>query len=73
MAVNVMDGLEYRERIGQLNDRLRQTFWGGEVMTTPGVNELPELSGEGALVADQRGLRGGRQRSRVLLNAGRRG
>ena len=37
-----MDGVEYREQIGQLNDRLRQTYWGGKVMTTPGVNELPD-------------------------------
>ena len=42
MAVDVIDRLEYRTRIAQLNDRLRQTFWGGKVMTTPGVNELPE-------------------------------
>ena len=42
MAVDVVDGVEYRTRRAQLNDRLRQTFWGGKVMTTPGVNELPE-------------------------------
>ncbi len=42
MAVDVMNGLEYRMRIAQLNDRLRQTFWGGKIMTTPGVNELQE-------------------------------
>lgn len=29
-------------RIAKLNDRLRQTYWGGKVMTTPGINELPE-------------------------------
>ena len=28
--------------IAALNDRFRQTFWGGKVMTTCGVNELPE-------------------------------
>ena len=28
--------------IAALNDRLRQTYWGGKVMTTSGVNELPE-------------------------------
>ncbi|PZP85305.1 MAG: hypothetical protein DI582_06305 [Azospirillum brasilense] len=32
----------YRARIAQLNDGLRQTFWGGKVMMTPGVQELPE-------------------------------
>lgn len=42
MAEDVMDRVEYRVRIAALNDRLRQTFWGGKVMTTPGVNELPE-------------------------------
>ncbi len=28
--------------IAALNDRLRHTFWGGKVMTTCGVNALPE-------------------------------
>jgi hypothetical protein len=28
--------------IAALNDRLRQTYWGGKVMTTCGVNALPE-------------------------------
>lgn len=28
--------------IAALNDRLRQTYWGGKVMTTHGVNVLPE-------------------------------
>lgn len=28
--------------IAALNDRFRQTFWGGKVMTTCGVNELSE-------------------------------
>lgn len=37
-----IDRTEYRERIAQLNDRLRQTFWGGKIMTTAGVNALPE-------------------------------
>jgi hypothetical protein len=32
----------YRARIAQLNDQLRQTFWGGKVMMTPGLQELPE-------------------------------
>ncbi len=30
--------------IAALNDRLRQTFTGGKVMTTSGVNELPEAT-----------------------------
>lgn len=42
MAVDVMEAVEYRTRIAQLNDRMRQTYWGGKVMTAPGVNELPE-------------------------------
>lgn len=29
-------------RIAALNDRFRQTFWGGKVMMTQGVQELPE-------------------------------
>ncbi len=29
-------------RIAALNDRFRQTYWGGKVMTTSGVNELSE-------------------------------
>ncbi len=33
---------EYAKRIAQLNDRFRQTYWGGKVMTTCGVNELSE-------------------------------
>lgn len=32
----------YRAQIAQLNDLLRQTFWGGKVMMTPGMQELPE-------------------------------
>lgn len=28
--------------IAALNDRLRQTYWGGKVMTTSGVNALPD-------------------------------
>lgn len=42
MAADVIDRMDYREQIGRLNDRLRQTFWGGKIMTTPGVNELQE-------------------------------
>lgn len=42
MVADVMDSVEYRTRIAQLNDRLRQTFWGGKIKSTPGVNELPE-------------------------------
>lgn len=42
MASDVSDALEYRTRIAQLNNRLRQTFWGGKIMTTPGVNELSD-------------------------------
>jgi hypothetical protein len=29
-------------RIAALNDRFRQTFWGGKVMMTKGVQELPD-------------------------------
>ena len=29
-------------RIAALNDRLRQTYWGGKVMMTPGITALPE-------------------------------
>lgn len=29
-------------RIATLNDRLRQTYWGGKVMMTPGITALPE-------------------------------
>ena len=28
--------------IAALNDRFRQTYWGGKVMTTSGVNELSD-------------------------------
>ena len=34
--------MEKAERIAALNDRFRQTFWGGKVMMTQGVQELPE-------------------------------
>lgn len=34
------------ERIAALNDRFRQTFWGGKVMMTQGVQELPEATRE---------------------------
>lgn len=37
-----IDPREYARRIAQLNDRFRQTYWGGKVMTTCGVNELSE-------------------------------
>ena len=37
-----IDPSEYAKRIAELNDRFRQTYWGGKVMTTCGVNELPE-------------------------------
>jgi len=37
-----IDPSEYAKRIAQLNDRFRQTYWGGKVMTTCGVNELSE-------------------------------
>ena len=30
------------ERIAALNDRFRQTFWGGKVMMTQGVQELSD-------------------------------
>ena len=42
MAVDVLYGVEYRERIAALNDRFRQTFWGGKVMMTQGVSALPD-------------------------------
>jgi fermentation-respiration switch protein FrsA (DUF1100 family) len=42
MQSEAIDRMEYRERIAQLNDRLRQTFWGGSIMMTAGVNALPE-------------------------------
>jgi len=34
------------ERIAALNDRFRQTFWGGKVMMTQGVQELPDATRE---------------------------
>ena len=34
--------MDKAERIAVLNDRLRQTFWGGKVMMTQGVSALPE-------------------------------
>ena len=37
-----IDPREYANRIAELNDRFRQTYWGGKVMTTCGVNELSE-------------------------------
>lgn len=30
------------KKIAELNDRFRNTYWGGKVMTTSGVNELSE-------------------------------
>lgn len=33
---------EHSRRIAVLNDRFRQTYWGGKVMTTSGVNELTD-------------------------------
>jgi len=36
------ESIEYAKRIAELNDRFRQTYWGGKVMTTCGVNELSE-------------------------------
>ena len=39
----VMDRVtETADKIAALNDRFRQTFWGGQVMMTQGVQELPE-------------------------------
>ena len=32
--------IDKAERIAALNDRFRQTFWGGKVMMTQGVQEL---------------------------------
>ncbi len=37
-----LESIEYAKRIAALNDRFRQTYWGGKVMTTCGVNELSE-------------------------------
>ena len=37
-----LKSIEYAKRIAELNDRFRQTYWGGKVMTTCGVNELSE-------------------------------
>jgi hypothetical protein len=37
-----LESIEYAKRIAELNDRFRQTYWGGKVMTTCGVNELSE-------------------------------
>jgi hypothetical protein len=34
--------MDRAERIAALNDRFRQTFWGGKVMMTQGVQELSE-------------------------------
>ena len=34
--------MDRAEQIATLNDRFRQTFWGGKVMMTPGVQELPD-------------------------------
>lgn len=31
-------------KIAALNDRFRETFWGGKVMTTQGINLLPEAT-----------------------------
>ena len=31
-----------RNRITELNDNLRHTYWGGKIMTTEGINQLPE-------------------------------
>ncbi len=37
-----LESIEYAKRIAELNDRFRQTYWGGKVMTTCGVNALSE-------------------------------
>jgi len=34
--------MDKAEQIAVLNDRFRQTFWGGKVMMTSGVQALPE-------------------------------
>ncbi len=39
-----IDPSEYAKRIAELNDRFRQTYWGGKVMTTQGVDQLDELT-----------------------------
>ena len=38
--------MEKAELIAALNDRFRQTFWGGKVMMTQGVQELPDATRE---------------------------
>ncbi len=38
----MLDTATTTTKIAALNDRLRQTYWGGKVMTTPGINDLPE-------------------------------
>jgi hypothetical protein len=38
--------MDKAERIAALNDRFRQTFWGGKVMMTQGVQELPDATRE---------------------------
>lgn len=38
--------MDKAERIASLNDRFRQTFWGGKVMMTQGVQELPDATRE---------------------------
>ena len=38
--------MDKAERIAALNDRFRQTFWGGKVMMTRGVQELPDAMRE---------------------------
>lgn len=39
---NTPNESDKRHIIAALNDRFRQTYWGGKVMTTCGVNALPE-------------------------------
>ena len=38
--------MDKAERIAALNDRFRQTFWGGKVMMTQGVQELSDATRE---------------------------
>ena len=38
--------MDKAERIAALNDRFRQTFWGGKVMMTQWVQELPDATRE---------------------------
>lgn len=40
--MNMKNASEKTQKIAELNDLLRQTFWGGKVMLTEGVQQLAE-------------------------------